>query len=40
VALGFVALPWPFFVFLVVATATYVLLVGAAKRSAFHTRPD
>jgi len=30
-ALGFVPLPWPFFVFLVGATATYLALVQWAK---------
>ncbi|WP_394850993.1 hypothetical protein LZC95_35525 [Pendulispora brunnea] len=30
--LGFVPLPWPFFVFLALATATYLLLVERVKR--------
>lgn len=35
--LGFTALPWPFFVFLAISTATYLLLVELAKRRLFAT---
>jgi len=39
-ALGFVPLPWPFFAFLAGATATYLLLVEAAKRAVFGAVAD